>query len=127
MSIGISHLFSMRFPNNNHVIIDRYRKQFSLQITFTLFTNTIGEFATICSDTNLTVPCTISDVDCECVNYISFSEPPYESAERKWCGKLPYSFRSRSRVLVITYVYQLREYNIFNLTYTTESKWTTTI
>lgn len=51
---------------------------------------------------------------------MSFTEPPYEdpTTEKKWCGDSPYTIRSNSRVLVISYVYSSSRENVFNLTYT---------
>lgn len=77
------------------------------------------------SDTNFTQSCAANDLQCECDDHITFGEPPYDgqSAERKWCGKLPQTFRSNGRVLVITYAYSGGQQNAFSLTYSTESEW----
>lgn len=75
-------------------------------------------------NTNFTTSCDNSgNSTCKCGDFISFSEPPYEenTMENIWCGRSPYTFQSRGRVLVINYVYQSSHDNPFNLTYLSES------
>lgn len=131
MSIGISDVLGVCFPHNHHVITrDKYRMKFVLaaamrsEIRSTIKSFTNAHFS-VASDTNFTQSCAANDLQCECDDHITFGEPPYDgkSAERKWCGKLPQTFRSNGRVLVITYAYSGGQQNAFSLTYSTESEW----
>lgn len=77
------------------------------------------------SDANFTQTCNDDDKGgtCQCLDYLSFSEPPYEdsSLEKKWCSIAPFEFRSRSRVLVINFFYRFGHNNSFTLSYVSES------
>lgn len=75
------------------------------------------------SDANFTQNCNDGDGACQCSDYLSFSEPPYEDStlEKKWCGIAPFEFRSRSRVLVINFFYRFGHNNSFILNYLSES------
>ncbi|XP_031625338.1 uncharacterized protein LOC116342012 [Contarinia nasturtii] len=74
------------------------------------------------SNTQFTKTCDEGDTSCKCADYISFTEPPYDenSTEKMWCGRSPHQFRTRGRILVVTYVYQKSHDNPFNLTYSSE-------
>lgn len=73
---------------------------------------------------NFTKECPRNDYSCNCTDYLSFSEPPYDenATETRLCGQTNV-FTSKTRVVVIKYVYQANRYNVFNLTYATKSEW----
>lgn len=75
------------------------------------------------SNTNFTTTCDESDSLCKCVDYLSFTEPPYEdnSTVKIWCGKAPFVFRSRGRFVAVNYLYESGFNNPFNLTYLAQS------
>ncbi|XP_055317756.1 uncharacterized protein LOC129576557 isoform X2 [Sitodiplosis mosellana] len=79
-------------------------------------------FAVNITNTQFAKTCDEGDTQCKCADYINFTEPPYEEnlTEKMWCGRSPYEFRTRGRILVIDYVFQKSHDNPFNLTYVSE-------
>lgn len=77
-----------------------------------------------CRQLNFTKTCQRNDYACNCTDYLSFSEPPYDenSAETRLCGQTNV-LASKTRVVVVKYVYQANRYNVFNLTYETKSEY----
>lgn len=124
VSIGIDHLPVVRFPINSKVSIpsssnclvdESYVKLF-------LFIVDVRNYR----DLNFTKACQRNDKSCNCTDYLSFSEPPYDenATETRLCGQTNV-FTSKTRVVVIKYVYHASGYNAFNLTYETKSEYRT--
>lgn len=111
-------MFSMRLQNKHHVSKYDSLNENQLDCSWVAFLSI--------SEANFTKTCDDDDDDesCQCTDYLSFSEPPYDdnSPEKKWCKRAPFEFRSISRVLVINYVYQFGHDNSFKLSYSSESR-----
>lgn len=59
------------------------------------------------------------DVPCKC-DYLHLSEPPYEASGKSLCGQFNH-YTTRTRTLSMKYFYRNNNYNVFELTYTSES------
>lgn len=71
---------------------------------------------------NFTTTCNESTIDCECVDYLQFYEPPYDESiyGQQTCGQIR-QYRSRTRMLAIKYTYDASSAKAFALEYVSES------
>lgn len=115
VSIGIDNVSIVHLPIANHVSCasSRQRKSGNQNVCFCVVLR--------CRELNFTKECPRNDYSCNCIDFLSFSEPPYDenATETRLCGQSNV-FISKTRVVVIKYVYQASRYNVFNLTYATE-------